>query len=118
MKLRYVCAVIGCLPAVALGSPEILLDKNLNGLDIRTWVVEPEEASGSINPDNLKHLRLTNNHSSAVHCSLRPEPAEDSWTFFPDANIQPGAKAELPIGGDYSTETIRVKLTCEDNDLL
>ncbi|QIB51809.1 hypothetical protein [Pseudomonas sp. OIL-1] len=118
MKLTYVCAVIGCLPAVALGSPEILLDKELNELDIRAWVIEPQETSAPATSDNLKHLRLTNNHSSAVQCSLRPEPAEDSWTFFPDATIQPGEDAELPIGGDYSTETIRVKLICDDEDLL
>jgi hypothetical protein len=31
---------------------------------------------------------------------------------------RPGEKVERPIGGDYSTDTIRVKLICEDQDVL
>jgi hypothetical protein len=119
MKRVHLCAaVIGCLPLVALGSAQVLLDQELNGLDIRTWVVDSEEASAAVTPENRKRLRLTNNHSSSVKCSIEPEPAEDSWTFFPEATIRPGEEVELPIGGDYSTETIRVKLRCEDQDLL
>lgn len=117
MKLRYVCALIGCLPLVAFGSPQVQLDQELNGLDIRTWVIEPEQAS-ALTPENFKRLRLTNNHSSTVHCTMEPEPAEDSWTFFPEATLRPGEEVELRIGGDYTTEIIRVKLVCEDSDLL
>lgn len=119
MKLFHICAVIGCLPAIALAdSPEILLDAELNGLDIRTWIVEPEEVANALTPENLKRVRLTNNHDSTVRCSLEPEPAEDSWTFFPDATLRPGEEVELRVGGDYSTEVIRAKLICEDTDLL
>ncbi|MBQ0743564.1 MAG: hypothetical protein KBT85_09730 [Pseudomonas sp.] len=118
MKLALACAVIACMPAVALAAPQVLLDSELNELDIRTLVIDPEDSTGPASADNPKHLRLTNNHSSAVECSLRPEPAEQAWTFFPDATIQPGEQAELRIGGDYSTETIRVKLVCEDKELL
>lgn len=118
MKLVHLCAVIGCLPMVALGSAQVLLDQELNGLDIRTWVIEAEEASATFTPENRKRLRLTNNHSSTVKCSIEPEPAEDAWTFFPEATIPPGEEVELLIGGDYTTETIRVKLVCDDQDLL
>ncbi len=117
MKLSHLCAVIGCLPAVALAAPDVMLDEELNGLDIRTWVLDSAEASAAT-PENFKRLQLTNNHSSTVHCTLAPEPAEDSWTFFPEATIRPGEKVDLRIGGDYSTEIIRAKLICEDSDLL
>lgn len=118
MKLFRACAVIGCLPAIAFASPEIVLDKELNGLDIRTWIVEPEEAASALTPENLKRVRLTNNHDSTVRCSLEPEPAENSWTFFLNATILSGEQVELRVGGDYSTEIIRVKLICEDTELL
>lgn len=118
MKRAYLCALIACLPGPALAAADIMLDEELNGLDIRTWVIEPEQAADAITPDNLKRLRLTNNHDSTVRCTLAPEPAEDSWTFFPETTLRPGEEAELRIGGDYTTEIIRAKLVCDDTDLL
>ena len=118
MKMSRIWAVIGCLPAVALAETEILLDQELNGLDVRTWIVESEQVPDVLTPENYQRLRLTNNHESTVHCTLEPEPAEDSWTFFPEATLRTGEEVELRIGGDYSTETIRAKLVCEDTELL
>lgn len=118
MKLSHLCALVACLPGLVFAAADVMLDEELNGLDIRTWVIESEKAADALTPDNYKRLRLTNNHDSAVTCTLEPEPAEDSWTFFPEATLSPGEEAELRIGGNYESDIIRAKLVCEDTELL
>jgi hypothetical protein len=118
MKLIRSIALVGCLPAVAMALPDVMLDAELNGLDIRTWVEEAAAEPDALSPENFHHVRLTNNHDSTVHCTMEPEPAEDAWTFFPEATIKPGEEVLLPVGGDYTTDIIRAKLICEDTELL
>ncbi|HDZ58390.1 MAG TPA: hypothetical protein ENI17_05115 [Pseudomonas xinjiangensis] len=114
---KTLCGLAMLLPAIALAAADVLLDRELNGLDIATRVTGPGDRGHPAavpGTDQTKTVHISNNSEVTVTCDLSPEPAETAWPDFPEATIIAGGSATLDVGGDYSTETIRAKLVCTE----
>lgn len=110
-KIMMVCGLAVCLPLAALA--EDVIDQELNGLDIGVNIIGPSSnpGSGPGASGGVQVVMVTNHSDSVVSCRLQPGPSE-TMTEPAAVSIKPGEDASLPLEGDYSSASPRIKLVC------
>ncbi|MDB6144676.1 MAG: hypothetical protein JWP80_3720 [Pseudomonas sp.] len=111
-KSFLLVSVIACLPVLAMAADDMLMDKQLNGLQIDSELQGGSDSGGQNAGGTVQLLKLTNRDTVTAVCSLKPGPAESNDAESPPAVMAPGETATLRVEGKYTGAPLKAVLLC------